>query len=166
MLRVNSYSLLVAVTIAAFSLSAKAQQLVSNHDAWRVFTIVQNGKKECYLASLPTKKRGNYTKRGEPYLLVTHKTGTTDEVSVSSGYPYKDKSEVTMTFGKDNYELFTKGELAWAYDTKADKQLVKEMMQGATLKVRGTSRKGTYSEDSYSLKGFTAAHRKMKQTCK
>lgn len=145
---------------------AQAQELVESHDAWRVFTADKNGKKTCYIASLPTKKEGNYSKRGEAYILVTHRNGNQDEVSVSSGYRYKENSEVTLHFGQVKHGLFTKDDLAWAYDAKGDRTIVKEMIRGRTVEARGTSWKGTFSKDTYSLKGFTAAHRKMKELCK
>lgn len=157
---------LLTASVAFLSSPSSAQQLVANYNAWRVFTVNQDGQKLCYLASLPTKKRGNYSKRDEPYLLVTHKDANIDEISVSSGYKYKNKKDVVVNFGKKTFNLFTKGELAWAYDSKSDMAIVKDMMAGARMEVKGTSWKGTHSTDSYSLKGFTAAHRRMKKECK
>lgn len=143
----------------------QAQQLIASHGDWRVFTIEQNGDTICYIASLPVKKEGNYSKRDEPYLLVTHKRGPQDEVSVSSGYPYKKRKDVKLSFGQKSFELFVKDELAWAYDEAADRAIVKEMIRGSTVAVHGTSWKGTTSKDTYSLKGFTDAHRDMKRLC-
>lgn len=148
------------------SLPANAQQMIANYDNWRVFTVEREGKKVCYIASLPTKKDGNYSKRSDPYLLVTHKGGAVDEVSTSSGYPYKEGEEVTLSFGQKRFPLFVKGEIAWAYDEASDKSIVKEMIRGNDVKIKGTSWKNTKSTDTYSLKGFTAAHRHMKRECK
>jgi hypothetical protein len=143
------------------SSAAAAPLLVETHEAWRVF---QAGN-VCYIASLPVKKEGNYSKRGEAYVLVTHKSGNLDEVSVTSGYPYKENHDVKLQIGQRSFDLFSKGELAWAYNAQVDKDLVKAMIRGNDLQVRGTSWKGTSSKDTYSLKGFTDAHRGMKQLC-
>ncbi len=159
--RILSFGL-IGICLAGY---AHAQQMVGPYQDWRVFTVKQDGQTVCYLASLPTKKEGNYSKRGEPYLLVTHKDGPVDEVSVSSGYPYKEGSEVTLAFGNKRFALFTKDELAWAYDEADDKAIVKEMIRGLNVKVKGTSWKDTHSTDTYSLRGFTAAHRRMKREC-
>lgn len=160
-------ALLVCLGLVCLSpMVASAQEMVESVGAWRVFTTQQNGKKTCYIASLPTKKEGNYSKRGEPYLLVTDRGGNTDEISLSAGYRFREKSEVELLFGQRKYVLFTQNELAWAYDAQSDKDIVREMMRGREMVARGSSWKNTQSKDTYSLKGFTDAHRKMKQLCK
>ena len=156
---------MMVLLVAVPSLTT-AQSLHFTSKNWRVFTVTQAGKKICYMASIPTKKKGNYSKRGEPFVIVTHRAAQLDEVSVSSGYPYKDKSDVTLSIGKNKHKLFIKGERAWAKDSKTDSLLVGRMKAGSSLLVRGTSKRGTYSEDTYSLSGFTAAHGRMKKLCK
>jgi len=152
--------------IALSAGSAWAQQKIAHFNDWRVFTAKQNGDTLCYVASLPTSHSGNFSKRGEPYFLVTHKTSQTDEISTASGYPYKDKSSVALTIGKKKFSLFTQKDTAWAKDAAEDKKIVQELMLGKTMKIRGTSEIGTFSEDSYSLKGFKAAYQRMKKACK
>ena len=154
------------LAVSLFAMPSLAQPKVqASHGDWRVFVAEQGGQRICYIGSLPTKKEGNYSKRGEAYLLVTHKGGNQDEVSVSAGYPFKEQHPVKLHIDQRSFDLFVKGELAWAYDAQTDKDLVKEMMRGASLVVRGESWKGTSSKDTYSLKGFTDAHRNMKQLC-
>lgn len=153
------------LSLMAFS-SAQAQELDNVYGDWSVFTIQQNGKKVCYIASAPKKKTGNYNKRGEPYVLVTHIKSNVDEASASSGYPYKQGSEVNFSVGTKKYKLFTKGELAWAYDSKSDAAIIHSLKKGMKLTVKGTSKKGTYSNDTYSLKGFSKAYSRMKALCK
>ena len=158
---------LLVVSAALFVFSpAYAQQLDNVYGDWSVFTIKQSNKKVCYIASAPKKKTGNYRKRDEPYVLITHIKGNVDEASTSSGYPYKKGSEVNFSIGRKKYKLFTKGELAWAYDTAEDATIVKSLKKGMKLMVKGTSLKGTYSNDTYSLKGFTKAYNRMKALCK
>lgn len=145
--------------------SAQAQTLQGTYGDWKVFTHTENGRKLCYIASTPKKKTGNYTKRGEPFVLVTHRSPVIDEVSVSSGFPYKKGSEVAVAVDKLPHALFTEGERAWAYDEKGDAQLVRHMAGGARLVIKGVSEKGTKAEDTYSLDGFTKARRTMKTLC-
>ncbi len=158
--------LLYAIVLAVIPFLAVAQQLQMTSGDWRVFTYRQDGKNVCYIASVPVKKTGNYSKRDEPFALVTYRNATTDEVSVSSGYPYKGGSEATVMIDGKKFGLFTKGERGWAKDESADRSLIAAMTKGNSMKVKGTSPKGTFSEDGYSLKGFTAAHGKMKALCK
>ncbi len=154
------------IAALAMTAGAHAQQLIDSYTHWKVFTTTQGGNKLCYIASVPVKKTGNYTKRDDPYLLVTHRNSTTDEVSTSSGYSYKKNSDVVANIDKNRHKMFTKGELAWAYDAAQDKSMIQQMIRGNTMVLKGTSWKGTTSTDTYSLSGFTAAYKRMKSVCK
>jgi len=61
--------------------------------------------------------------------------------------------------------LFTSEGHAWARDTETDKAMVKAMMRGSTMIVKGTSWRGTKTTDTYSLKGFTAAYKESRTAC-
>ncbi len=165
--RILFISLFLALTLPA---SASAQQLQKIYKQWSVFTLQQQGEKICYIASSPVSSSGNYKSRSEPYLIVTHRSKNVDEVSTASGYPYKQDSKViALVDGKERYELFTSLQVpdtAWARDTTQDQKLVASMKKGLSMTVRGNSRLGTYSEDKYSLMGFTKAYRNMKNACK
>jgi invasion protein IalB len=160
------------ISILAFALAfgaahAHAQQFDKAFKDWNVFSIDQNGQKTCYIASAPTKKDGNTQTRDEPYMLVTSRSAAVDEVSVSSGYPYKEKSEVDIKVDKNRAtKFFSKDSLAWAYTEDADKEMVRQMRKGSKMLVSGTSEKGTKSSDTYSLSGFGNAYDRMKELCK
>ncbi|MBI1275885.1 hypothetical protein GC177_07930 [bacterium] len=157
-----------ATLVLAFaSASAQAQQFDKAFKDWNVFSIDQGGQKTCYIASAPTKKDGSAKNRDEPYLLVTSRGANSDEVSLSSGYPYKEKSEVEVKVDKNHVvKFFTKDNLAWTYTEDADKEVVRQMRKGSKLLVTGTSQKGTKSSDTYSMSGFGAAYDRMKELCK
>lgn len=145
---------------------ASAQQLMGTSGDWRIFTVSESGKKTCYIASMPKKKTGTYSKRDEPYILVTSR-GKVDEVSISPGYTLKKGSEVSLSVdGKEPFKLFTDDLLAWAFDSKQDMEIVKAMKAGGNMVVKATSWKNTTSTDTYSLKGISRAHKEMKQLCK
>lgn len=144
-----------------------AQELLSESGDWKLYSIEQDGRKICYLASSPTKSKGTFKKRTDPYFLVTHKSADQDEVSASSGFLYKADTDVHVTFGnKQRFRFFTKEKLSWARDSKADRSVVNAMEKNMSMTVRGTARRGTYAEDTYSLKGFSKALQQMKNTCK
>lgn len=148
---------------------SQAQQLLGSYNQWNVFNLNQQGKNMCYIATTPLKGKtqGSFKKRGEPYLLVTSVSTTRDEVSTSSGFPYQEKSEVIVTIDNRPFKLFTKGEISWAYeDGVQDQAMVNAMKQGSLLSVKGTSMRGTFSKDFYSLAGFSRAYQHMKTNCK
>lgn len=141
---------------------AFAQKYDRSFRDWSVYT----NNNSCYIASAPVRQAGNYSRRGQPYILVVHREAKNDEINVSSGYPYKPKKEVTLTIKGSQYKLFSEGETAWATDAKADRTIVQAMISGTDMTVKGTSEKGTWSEDKYSLMGFSDAYNRMKALCK
>ncbi|NDF13080.1 MAG: hypothetical protein EB060_09755 [Proteobacteria bacterium] len=156
--------------VALLPSTLRAQQLDNIYNDWYVFTLQQQGKKICYIASYPNRKTGNYKKRGEPYFLITNRSATVDEVSVSSGYPYKPTSKVVAKLDtKQSFDMFTSPEVpevAWARDTTQDEKMVEALRKATTVSVRGTSQSGSFSEDRYSLNGISKAYQRMKSLCK
>src|SRR5690606_17765465 len=133
---------LVAVALAvtatgsfvAGSADAQEVQYLESHRDWHTFTYMENGNKVCYMASKPTKAEGNYTTRGDIFLLVTHRPGenSRDVVSIITGYTYQSGSTVRATIGDRNFELFTDQDTAWARDSQTDRELVAAMRAGTT----------------------------------
>lgn len=159
---------LLLASAAVVSIASVSSAQVKDRDVgdWSVYTTDLQGKKTCYISSFPKKKSGNYSRRDEPYLLVTRVNNRVNEVSTSSGYKYKGGSEVKVDIDGKQHKLFTKDEIAWAYDVQQDNKMIAAMKKGKSIKVRGTSLKGTYSIDTYSLSGITAAFNRMHELCK
>ena len=134
---------------------------------WSAFAVKDGGKAVCYVGSEPQKAVGKYTKRGDPLILVTHGPGkkSIGVFSLRAGYTYKAGSEVDLVIGGFTQKLFTDGGHAWAYDTKADRALVRAMKSGSSLIAKGSSSRGTVTTDTYSLKGFTAAYGAASKAC-
>lgn len=153
-------ALLIGV-ISTFATGAAANELDSTHGDWNVYT---NGKETCYIASVPTAETGTFKKRGQPYVLVNNKSSG-DEINVSSGYPYKSKVDVELVADGKKFTLFSQGENAWAKDANGDANIITAMKSGSKLEIKGISTKGSYSTDTYSLKGVSAAFKRMKEIC-
>ena len=162
-------------TIALFltpvlSVAAAAQtpEFLGSHRDWNVYAFTENSAKICYMASEPKKQDGDYTRRGNPAVLVTRRPGpkVVDEVSVQPGYSYQEGSEVEVAVGNRKFALFTRGEHAWTKSEDADRALIDAMRRGSEMTVRGTSAKGTHSVDTYSLLGSTAAYQAMTDACR
>lgn len=151
----------LTLLLSLLATTAQAQQLNQTFQNWSVFTH-QGG---CYIASAPTSSKGSFRSRGQPYLMVVHKTAALDEVNASSGYPYAEKTDAIVNLSGGQYKLFTQGKVAWAYDAAQDAHLVATMKQGTSLTLRGESPLKTWSEDTYSLNGFSDAYARMKTLC-
>jgi hypothetical protein len=144
------------------------QRLVTAFEAWEVYVFTENGNKVCYMASQPGNATGEYTKRGDPFALITHRPSdnTRDVFSYIAGYPYKEGSQTTLKIDDQEFLLFTQDETAWAADAEADRKIAAAIKDGKTMVVKGTSAKGTLTTDTYSLKGSTSAYKKISEECR
>jgi hypothetical protein len=159
-------ALLLAAALSGLGAGvASAQEFLGKHGDWNVIGYVENNKRYCYIHSTPVEQSGNYTRRGEPYILVIRRPDGAENISVTSGYPYKPGAEIEVKIGGTAIMLFADGEKGWTQSADDDKALVKAMRAGSSLTVRGTSQKGTYSLDTYSLAGVTAALNEIRSSC-
>lgn len=141
-------------------------QEIDHEKRWSLYRAKQNNDFICYIGSFPIKQEGNYKRRDDPYIIVINNEDGDDEISISAGYPYLEKSNVLLSIdGKNNYNLFTRGEFAWANDQETDNLIVGQMKRGLAMKVSAISQKSTKSHDTYSLLGFTKMYNKMKKLC-
>jgi len=134
---------------------------------WQAYTWSENGKKLCYMLSRPTKSLPKGVKRGDIYLMVTYrpKSKSKEEVSHVTGYTYKDKSVVELSIGERKFKLATDSDVAWIPEGESDAKLIGAMRKGSKLIVKGRSSRNTLTTDSYSLQGFTAAHKQIRKSC-
>jgi invasion protein IalB len=159
---------LIAALIVLAAAPALAQtKTLGSFEKWSAFSLQEQGRPVCYLASQPADSKGGPPKRGEVFLMVTHRPATkaNDVVSFGAGYELKSGSEAEAVVGGQVYKLFTRGDRAWAADEKMDKALVQALIKGATLVIRATPGQGSASTDSFSLAGFGKAHQAINQAC-
>ena len=162
---------LTALSICPLMLAAPAaaqdSKLIDTFGSWSAFVGAESGKKVCYMGSVPEQEKGKYERRGDTFVLVTHRPAEKrfDVVSIEAGYTFKEGSEVTVLVGGQGYPMFTNGAVAWGRDAKADRALVGAMTRGLEMVVKGTSSRATLTEDTYSLAGFTAAHAAIAKAC-
>ena len=92
-----------------------------------------------------------------------------NEVSFTGGYPFKGGSPVTLAVGSTNFGMAPgrdqSGEWAWT-DPGDDARVVAALRKGSTAKVSGVSARGTSTEDTFSLAGFTAAVEDAEARCR
>jgi hypothetical protein len=160
--------LLVGAAILIFGGAAAAEpKAIGRFGDWTAFVDNVDGKKICFIGASPKKAEGNYTARGQTYLLVTHRPAekVVGEVSIAAGYTFKPNSEATADIDGKAFTLFTQGENAWARNAQADRDLVRAMRAGKQMVIKGTSSRGTATTDTYSLSGVSAALEAINKAC-
>ncbi len=160
---------LLLMTTGAIAAPAKNNmEILGNFDAWTAYVFNDDDGKICYMASEPIKSQGKYKIRDDVFLMVTHRLSnkTFDVVNIAAGYTYKKGSRPTFSIdGAKPFTLVTSADTAWAKDAPTDARLVKAMRAGNKAVLKGTSRRGTLTTDTFSLKGFSKAYRAIQKAC-
>lgn len=138
---------------------------------WSVF--VEDDPTQCWIVSTPRESvntrdgRVVSVRRGEILMFVSFWPGQDrmGEVSFTGGYPFADGSTVSMEIGESAFELFTEGEMAWAASPQDDQRIITAMKRGSDAVLTARSSRGTQTEDTFSLMGFTAAVEDAETRC-
>lgn len=122
----------------------------------------------CFAVSMPVKKEPGNLNRAESRIFVTFRTkeNIDDEVSVTSGYPYKKDEKVTVTIDDDLFAFESSENFAWLISKDQEIKIINSMKKKNAAKVIGVSARGNKTTDSYSLLGFTDAYNSAKNKCK
>ncbi len=150
----------------AFAQGAEeSTNLVNSETDWSVF--VEDDPTQCWVVSTPaswqaTRDGQDVTQdvnRGEIMMFVTFwpSQDRLGEVSFTGGYPFADGSTVQVAIGSSTFDLFTEGEMAWALSVQDDNRIITAMRGGAEAVLTAESSRGTQTQDTFSLLGFTAA---------
>lgn len=156
---------------ASLAIAQESTNRVAVETAWSVF--VEDDPKECWSVSSPTQtvntRDGQVVsvRRGDILLFITFRPGSevSGEVSFTGGYPFAEGSTVELDVGGTEFELFTEGEWAWPASGGQDADIVAAMRGGAEAKLTARSSRGTQTEDTFSLMGFTAALEEAQSRC-
>ena len=121
----------------------------------------------CYIGSLAIETDlSSDKKRGDYYILVYKNIGNPETIiQIEAGYDYKLDSKINVQIDKGDYEFYTTKDIQDAAWTEEDNKVIYAMKKGLKLKVTGESSRGTITNDTYTLKGFTAAYNKLTADC-
>ncbi|MCG6903390.1 MAG: invasion associated locus B family protein [Rhodobacter sp.] len=157
--------------VATAGFAQDSSNRVAAHTDWSVFEATE--PKQCWSVSSPKETvntrdgRVVAARRGDILLFVSFipGSGVKGQVSFTGGYPFRDGSTVTLDIGDNKFELFTDGEMAWSASDQDDAKIITALKRGADAVLTGTSSRGTKTEDTFSLFGFTAAVEEAEKRC-
>ena len=160
-------TLISTILTAGLALAAEPEQLGVFND-WAAYSYKAADSKVCYISSSPKSTEPKNVKRDPAFFLVTHMPGrkVRGEVSTIIGYPFRKETNAELTIDENKFTLFTNADGAWADSPATEKQIVSAMKSGKSLKVKGTSWRGTQTIDTYSLDGISAALATIDKACK
>ncbi len=145
---------LIITSKQAFSLEKGKWNFVKDND-W------------CYIGSLPINSDLPETKqRGDNYILVYRIIGSDENIiQVEAGYKYNLEKNINVKIDNTTFNFYStedSSETAWTND---DSKVIYAMKKGLDLTLTGESSRGTVTNDTYTLKGFTAAINKLNNNC-
>jgi hypothetical protein len=157
--------------IASIAIAQESNNRVAAHTDWSVFE--SNNPSQCWSVSAPTGQvntrdgRAVEVRRDAALLFVSYipSSNVNGQVSFTGGYPFREGSTVSLDIGGTVFEMFTEGEMAWSASDQDDAKILTAMKRGAEAKVVGFSSRGTRTEDTFSLFGFTAAVEDAETRC-
>jgi len=166
-LQSNFLNKILIIFITLFFFNLKSKELAKFND-WVAFAEGEGKNLACMAVSKPKKSEGKYSRRGDIFAIVTHVPGQNkwNEFSIVAGYNYEPNSNPDVTIGDMKFQLFTSGSRAWSFSPSEDEKIVKYLKNSMKMKVIGTSSRGTITNDTYSLVGFSKAYQKINEACK
>ena len=134
---------------------------------WESFVLLQDGNKTCFEQSIPVVRAPKKLKREPSRLFVSFRPAENikNEISVTNGYEFKQKTPISAKSGKKYYDLFSKGRFAWVVDSEDEAKLIVTMKKASRLMIIGNTDKGDQTTDHYSMMGFTKAYNTAKKSC-
>jgi hypothetical protein len=162
---------LIAATLALAAFAGSAAwaadpESLGRFRDWEAFSAKEGNATICYASTSPQEQKGDYTSRGATFLMLIRRPaeGVYDDVTAIAGYDYQANSKPTLQVGTRRFEADARGDVAWP--KVGDRaQLVAAMKGGSTLELSGVSSRGTPTEDTFSLLGFTAAAGAIAKSC-
>lgn len=167
--RVLGAALFAASLTGGAAFAQESDNRVAVTSDWNVFT--EEEPKECWGVTVPRETVNTrdgqpvQARRGDILLFVTFRPGRPGEISFTGGYPFANGSTVAMNVDGTNFELFTDGEWAWPASPEQDAQLLAAMKAGTSAVLTARSERGTQTQDTFSLRGFTAAMTEAESRC-
>ena len=163
----------IAATVlwAGAALAQESENRVAANTDWSVF--VETDPTECWAVSAPKETVNSRdgqvvsVRRGDIRLIVFFRPSenVTGQVMFAGGYPFASGSTVSVEVDGTTFQMFTENETAWPATPEDDAKFVAAMKRGADAVVTGRSGRGTQTQDTFSLLGFTAAVEEAESRC-
>lgn len=152
----------LSLTLVSAAAASAQPTRIKQFDAWGVYSYTQDGRKNCYALSVPVEARPNTVNHGDNFVLVAPQ-GSGYAPQAIMGYSLKPETEVAVRVDDKQFSMLPKDNAAWVKNQSAEPEMVKAMRAGRQMQVQATSRRGTDTSYSYSLKGVTAALREVQK---
>jgi hypothetical protein len=151
------------------SASGSAQTVLGEFKKWVAYAEKEAKGKLCAAVAEPSTSTYSQSIKGRDSALFFLSRFPAKDVrtegSTVLGYPIAANTKILVQIdGTSTFTMFAEKDAAWLPDDR-DAALVEAMRNGDEMIVRGTSRRGTITTDTYSLDGVTAAVNAITKAC-
>lgn len=151
------------------SASGQAQaMLLETAGKWQAFSSQQGRSKVCYALSKAESRLPANLKDVDGLLFVSSRPGegVRNEISFVMNFDLKEDVEHQAVIGNETYVLIAKGQNMWLKNPAEEPRMLDSLRKGATLEVKGTSKRNNPTSDKYSLAGMTQTVKRAEDACK
>jgi len=160
-----------SASLALIGAASAKPELLGEFSDWKAFKSVEGSTTVCYALTEPKDQQPKNVKRDPAFFIISNFPArqVKGEPSIIAGYPYDEKSKPSAEVGGATFVFIpvnqgTEG-AAWMSDSATEQKLVAAMRGGSKMVVKGTSRRGTNTTDTYSLSGISGALDRINQEC-
>lgn len=152
-------TILAASIVACLAGPAMAQaSLIGTNGSWSAWRSTDEAGVICFVSSTPRRSEPAGVNRDPiSFLVVDHQGGAQDEVQSLMGYPLDASKGPSADIDGRQWPLATSDDAVWLQTPSLEPEFVAAMKAGTTLVIKGTSKRGTNTTDTYSLSGITKA---------
>jgi hypothetical protein len=151
------FALALSLTFVAAASATAQPTRVAQFDAWGVYSYSDAGQTSCYALSVPVNSAPAGIDHGDNFFLIAPHGETAYAPQAVMGYPLQEGSEISLTVGDEAFRLMPEDKTAWLRNQEREPVLVDAMRGGSDMRLEATSRRGTNTSYSYSLRGVSAA---------
>lgn len=131
---------------------------------WTAATHQESGQKVCYAFTRSMRSEGAPANRGAVTLTVTHRPGGRDQMALTAGYALARGAESVLAVGTQEFRSYAVVQSSAFFQNGA--QLIAALRAGREALARTTGPQGRGNvTDTFSLRGFTAAHEAISREC-
>jgi len=154
---------IILIILAFFIIFISKQSFALEKGKWSL----AKDENWCFIGSAPIDSDLPETKkRGDNYILVYKIIGNEENIiQIEAGYKYNLNKNINVKIDNTNFNFYStedSSETAWTND---DKKVIYAMKKGLELTLTGESIRGTITNDTYTLNGFTNAVNQLNQDC-
>lgn len=147
-----------AISLIATPVLATPPTLLQTFGSWSVWKGADAAGIICYVSATPSRSAPSGVNRDPiSFLVIDHQGAALDEVQTLMGYPLDAGKAISASIDGREWPMAASEDAAWLQSTALEPEFVAAMKAGTSLVVKGTSRRGTNTTDTYSLSGVTKA---------